>query len=150
MNTKQLKEIIRLFEESSLTSLTVREGEDFVRLKRQAEKPRKPQKAAAMDTVAAPAQSAQTAAPESESGVDFNRVIEVTSPVVGVFYEAQEPGGKPFVKVGDLVQRGDVLCLIEVMKQVTEVTAPQNGQVADICVQNGNVVEYGQTLVKLC
>lgn len=147
MNLKQLKEIIRLFEESSLCEMDVHEGEERIHLRRPG---------ASGDAVPAPAvlptaPAAQPApAQPKEEGVDFNRVIEVTSPVVGVFYEAPEPGGKPFVKVGDRVQRGDVLCLIEVMKQVTEVTAPQNGQVADICVQNGNVVEYGQTLVKLC
>jgi acetyl-CoA carboxylase biotin carboxyl carrier protein len=52
--------------------------------------------------------------------------------------------------VGDMVKKDDVLCLIEVMKQVTEVTAPQDGQVADICLNNGSVVEFGQTLMKLC
>lgn len=148
MNVKQLKEIIRLFEESSLAELEVSEGEESFRLKRQSNQ-----------TVQVPvmeAPKADAAAPLAASPViasdpvDFNHVIEVTSPVVGVFYEAPEPGGKPFIKVGDHVQRGDVLCLIEVMKQVTEVTAPQNGRVADICVTNGNVVEYGQTLVKLC
>lgn len=148
MNIKQLKEIIRLFEESGLSSLEVQEGEERVCLKRET------QTRAAVPAVETPAPAQPAVAPVTaqlrEDGPDFNRVIEVTSPVVGVYYEAPEPGGQPFIKVGDRVQRGDVLCLIEVMKQVTEVTAPQNGQVADICVTNGNVVEYGQTLVKLC
>lgn len=69
--------------------------------------------------------------------------------MVGVFYEAAEPGGKPFVQIGDHVRQGDVLCLVEVMKQVTEVVAPQDAQVADMCVTNGSVVEFGQTLIKL-
>ncbi len=150
MNIKQLKEIIHLFEESSLVELEVNEGGENIRLKRRVEQ------AAPAPTVELPkADSPVTPVPAvspvlAADPVDFNHVIEVTSPVVGVFYEAPEPGGKPFVKVGDYVQRGDILCLIEVMKQVTEVTAPQNGRVADICVTNGNVVEYGQTLVKIC
>lgn len=148
MNIKQLKEIIRLFEESGLSSLEVQEGEEFVSLKK--EKAAPSVQPAFEHAAPAALNIKPPAAQPKEDGPDFNRVIEVTSPVVGVYYEAPEPGGQPFIKVGDRVQRGDVLCLIEVMKQVTEVTAPQNGQVADICVTNGNVVEYGQTLVKLC
>lgn len=147
MNIKQIKEIIKLFEDSALSELEVNESGESIRLKRKAD-PVVTQ--AVSDAPAQPAAPAPQVKLPQEEGLDFNRVIEVTSPVVGVFYEAPEPGGVPFVKVGDHVQRGDVLCLIEVMKQVTEVTAPQNGQVADICVINGNVVEYGQTLVKLC
>lgn len=147
MNIKQLKEIIRMFEESSLVELEVNEGDENIRLKRKTEPAASPPavEPPKIDSTPKPTNPAASMDP-----VDFNHVIEVTSPVVGVFYEAPEPGGKPFIKVGDHVQRGDILCLIEVMKQVTEVTAPRNGRVADICVTNGNVVEYGQTLVKLC
>jgi len=148
MNIEQIKKIIQLFEESGLFSLEVQEGEERISLQRAAEQ----QSNVYYVTQAEPAAITPNKAPlvAADEGVDFNRIIEVTSPVVGVFYEAPEPGGQPYIKVGDRVQRGDVLCLIEVMKQVTEVTAPQNGQVADICVTNGNVVEFGQTLVKLC
>ena len=147
MNIKHIKEILRLFEDSSLCALDVQEGEDKISLRRkpaeQTVQTRNENPMPAAVPVPAPLQRV-------DEGPDFNRILEVPSPVVGVYYEAPEPGGQPFVKVGDRVQRGDILCLIEVMKQVTEVTAPQNGQVADICVTNGSVVEYGQTLVKLC
>lgn len=147
MNIKQLKEIIRIFEQSSLSVLDLREGEERVMMQRHIEP--------APQQTAAPAPAAFTPAPAQpvgpdESGVDFNRVVEVKSPVVGIYYEAPEPGGKPFVQVGDRVKKGDVLCLIEVMKQITEVTAPQDGQVVDICSTNGSLVEYDQTLIKLC
>lgn len=150
MNVKQIKEIIRLFEQSSLTSLDVQEGEERIRLQRGGlEQPMltmmQPMQQPAFAPLPVP-----PAQPEKDEGPDFNRIIEVKSPVVGVYYEAPEPGGKPFIQVGDKVHKGDVLCLIEVMKQVTEVVAPQDGQVADICLTNGSVVEYDQTLVKLC
>jgi len=148
MNIKQLKDIIKIFEDSSLVELRLSENGEQIVLKKGG--PAAPLQAAALLPAAAAAPPAPAPEQPQAGGVDFNRIIEVTSPVVGVFYEAPEPGGKPFVQMGDLVQRGDVLCLIEVMKQVTEVTAPQNGQVVDICVSNGNVVEYGQTLVKIC
>lgn len=147
MNIKQLKEIIRLFEESTLTMLEAREGEEYVRLRRGCEE--RPQVVQASPPMpAAPAPQAP-AGSEADPGPDFNRIMEVKSPVVGVYYEAPEPGGKPFVQVGDRVRKGDTLCLVEVMKQVTEVTAPIDGQVADILPANGTVVEFGQTLIKL-
>ena len=148
MNIKQLKDIIKIFEDSSLVELRLSENGEQIVLKKGGAAA--PLQAAALPPAMAAAPPAPAPEQPQAGGVDFNRIIEVTSPVVGVFYEAPEPGGKPFVQVGDLVQRGDVLCLIEVMKQVTEVTAPQDGQVADVCLKNGSVVEFGQTLIKLC
>lgn len=148
MNIERIKELIALFEGSSLSGLEVQEGEFRVNLQRG--HLGNHQVAHLQDSAPQTTVQAKPAPVTEAEGLDFNRIIEVTSPVVGVFYEASEPGGRPYVKVGDYVQRGDVLCLIEVMKQVTEVTAPQSGQVADICAINGNVVEFGQVLVKLC
>ena len=146
MNLDQLKEILQLFENSSLTSLDISSGEERIRLRRGERTPRSADLSPADQRPSLPLPPL----PSQDEGPDFNRIIEVKSPVVGVFYEAPEPGGKPFVQVGDRVKKGDVLCLIEVMKQVTEVTAPQDGQVADVCLKNGSVVEFGQTLIKLC
>lgn len=144
MNLEQIKEIIRLFEASSLSFLDVKSEGERVRLRRG-----EGGKATVQTTHREDSQVTVTSG-KTSAGPDFNRVIKVKSPAVGIFYEAPEPGGKPFVRVGDQVTKGDVLCLIEVMKQVTEVTAPQDGQVADICPTNGSVVEFGQTLMKLC
>lgn len=144
MNLEQLREIIRLFEGTSLSELDATLEGERVRLRRG-----DGGRAASAPLPAAESQPVP-AARTGESGPDFNHITEVKSPVVGIFYEAPEPGGKPFVAVGDRVGKGDVLCLIEVMKQVTEVTAPRDGQVADICISNGSVVEFGQTLIKLC
>lgn len=149
MNLEQLKEIIRLFEESSLTTLEIEEEGARFRLKRD-----EMREIAAVQggagTAVQPRPGTQAQPEPTDSGPDFNRITEVKSPVVGIYYEAPEPGAKPFVQVGDRVKKDDVLCLIEVMKQVTEVTAPKDGQVADICLVNGSVVEFGQTLMKLC
>ena len=70
----------------------------------------------------------------------------MTSPMVGVFYAAPSPDQEPYVVVGSKVNKGDVLCLIEAMKLMNEVTAEQSGEIAAVCVENGQVVEYGQTL----
>ena len=70
--------------------------------------------------------------------------------MVGVFYTSPSPDTKPFVEIGQRVKKGDVVCIIEAMKLMNELTADQDGEVVDICVNNGEVVEYGQPLFKLC
>ena len=85
-----------------------------------------------------------------EAAVDFNRVHEIKSPMVGVFYASPSPDAKPFVEIGSKVKKGDVVCIIEAMKLMNELTADQDGEVVDVCVNNGDVVEYGQPLFKLC
>ena len=70
--------------------------------------------------------------------------------MVGVFYEAASPDAAPFVEVGSKVKKGDILCIIEAMKLMNEITAKKDGEIVDICVQNGEVVEFGQTIFKIC
>ena len=70
----------------------------------------------------------------------------IPSPMVGVFYAASSPDAEPYVKVGSKVHKGDVLCLIEAMKLMNEVTAEKDGEIVSICAENGQVVEYGQAL----
>ena len=73
----------------------------------------------------------------------------VLSPTVGVFYAAASPDSKPFVEVGDQVKKGDTLCIIEAMKLMNEIPAEVDGTVAEICVGNGQVVEYNQPLFRI-
>jgi len=81
--------------------------------------------------------------------VDFNNLVEVQSPMVGVFYAASAPDAAPYVTVGSKVKKGDTLCIIEAMKLLNEINAEVDGEIADICVENGQVVEFGQTLFKI-
>lgn len=81
--------------------------------------------------------------------LDFNNIIEVKSPIVGVFYASSSPEAEPFVKVGSKVKKGDVLCIIEAMKLMNEITAECDGEIADICIKNGDIAEYGQPLFKM-
>lgn len=78
-----------------------------------------------------------------------DRAFEVKSPIVGVFYAAKEPGAKPFVKEGDMVEKGQVLCILESMKMLNEVKSPRSGKVVKACVSNESLVEYGQVLFVL-
>ena len=85
----------------------------------------------------------------AEEKNDFNNLNEVKAPMVGVFYAAPAPDAKPFVRVGDTVEKGQVICIIEAMKLMNDITAPVNGRIVDICAQDGAVLEFGQTIMKI-
>lgn len=86
---------------------------------------------------------------EDKKDTSFNNLKEVKSPMVGVFYSSPSPDADSFVTVGSKVKKGDVLCIVEAMKLMNEITADIDGEIADICVHNGQVVEYSQTLFKV-
>jgi acetyl-CoA carboxylase biotin carboxyl carrier protein len=75
--------------------------------------------------------------------------IPVLAPLVGTFYTASQPGAKPFVGVGDVVEAGQTVCIVEAMKLMNEVAAAEGGKVAEICVENGEPVEFDQVLMYL-
>ena len=75
--------------------------------------------------------------------------MEITAPLVGVYYASAEPGARPFVEQGDRVEKGDVLCIIEAMKLMNEITAERSGVVEQVCCGNGQMVEFGQTLFRI-
>ena len=89
-----------------------------------------------------PAAQAPAAAPEPKG-------TEVTAPMVGVFYAAPAPGDEPFVRVGSKVKAGDTVCIIEAMKVLNEVTAEADGEVLEICVADGDLVEFGSCLMRI-
>ena len=150
MNIKQIRELAQIAAENGLSAIEIAEGENRVRIERAVSAP------AAIPTVvsmpmAAPAAPAPAPAAEAEeTNVDFTRTREINSPMVGVFYAAPSPDARPFVEVGSKVKKGDIVCIVEAMKLMNEISAEFDGEVVDICVHNGDVVEYGQTLFKLC
>ncbi len=151
MNINEIRELAQIVSENSLTAIEIREGETRILIRR--ESPVQAAPTAALP-YAQPGLAAPPAAPQAPepagSAVDFNRTFEVTSPLVGVFYASSAPGAEPFVKVGDRVKKGDVLCIVEAMKLMNEITAEREGEVVDVCVRDGDVVEFGQKLFKLC
>jgi len=132
MDEANIRKYARLMRELELTGLEITEGDTVVRLERSG--------GANAPAPAAPA--AQTPA-ESPAGT------VVRSPMVGVFYAAPAENAAPFVAVGDRVQKGDTLCIIEAMKLMNEITAETGGVVAEVCAGNGQVVEYGTALFRL-
>lgn len=136
MDLRKLKTLIDLVSESGVAELEITEGEDRVRIVNNhgASTP-----VHGTSTVVLPAEI-PAAAPEAASGKALN------SPMVGTFYRAPSPGADPFVQVGDTVKKGQVVAIIEAMKLLNEVEAEEDGVVREICVENGQPVEYGQPL----
>lgn len=105
--------------------------------------------AAASAVQAAPLLATQMHATEPINAVQEVEGTYVKSPAVGVFYAASTPDSKPFVQVGDTVRKGDTLCIIEAMKLMNEITSDVDGKIAEICIGNGQVVEYDQPLFRI-
>ena len=105
--------------------------------------------AAAVASPAAVASAPATATPTAASPTKVHRGNSVNSPMIGTFYRSPEPGAPPFVNVGDRVKKGDVICLIEVMKLINSITAEHDGTVTEIFVENASPVEFGQALMAI-
>ena len=133
MDLRKLKKLIDLVEESGISELELTEGEEKVRISRATQAA--PQ---AIQQMAAPL--AAPAVPEAVQG------HEVESPMVGTFYRSSSPEASAFVQVGDTVEVGDTLCIIEAMKLLNEIESDKAGVVKKILIENGQPVEYGETL----
>lgn len=156
MDSKRLAEIADVMEDRGLTRVRVEEPDGTaVELERaSAAQPvavPMPMPSAMDAPVAAPA--AAPAAPEpavqAPASAPEPKGAEVTAPMVGVFYAAPAPGDEPFVRVGSKVKAGETLCIIEAMKVLNEVTAEADGEVLEICVADGDLVEFGSCLMRI-
>ena len=142
MNIKDVKALAAVLTQADLTALEYSEGDVHIKLERAVQHGFMP--------VQLPVCEQSPALPTAvEEKNDFNHLSEVKSPMVGVYYAAPAPGAQPFVKVGDAVEKGQIICLIEAMKLMNDITAPVSGRIVDICTQDGAVLEYGQTIMKI-
>ena len=154
MDLRKIKKLIELLDESGIAELEVTEGEESVRISRygsapplvQASGPAAPYPISApVASDGAPAPAAAPAAPvedrPSASG------FEIEAPMVGTMYRAPSPGAPPFVEVGSRISAGDVVCIIEAMKILNQIESEVSGVVREIPVENGQPVEFGQTLM---
>jgi len=148
MNVRQIKELAKIVRENGLSALEVSENYTKIRIECTAQCI--VQAPSALQQVAVQPVAVQPVPAPAASNVDFNKVRELKSQMVGVFYAAPAPDAKPFVAVGQRVRKGEVVCIIEAMKLMNEIVSDFDGEVVDVCVKNGDVVEYGQTLFKLC
>ncbi len=154
MDIRKVKKLIELLEESGVSEIEIKEGEESVRISRHptgmvhayaapAPYPAPPATTGGAAAGASPGGgggSAASAAPaHSPDSV-------VTAPMLGTYYAAPAPGAKPFVEIGAEVKPGDVLCIIEAMKMMNQIESDKAGRVVSVLVKNGDPVEFGQTL----
>ncbi|MBG6246934.1 MULTISPECIES: acetyl-CoA carboxylase biotin carboxyl carrier protein [Symbiopectobacterium] len=143
MDIRKIKKLIELVEESGIAELEISEGEESVRISRAPAAPSYPmmqQPAPALATAVAP-EAAVAAAPAAVSG------HTVRSPMVGTFYRTPSPDAKAFVEVGQHVNVGDTLCIVEAMKMMNQIEADKAGVVKAVLVENGQPVEFDEPLV---
>ena len=152
MDLRKIKKLIELLDESGIAELEVTEGEESVRISRYGASPPLVQASApapALYPTGVPA--APDNAPASPSAPVEERApasgFEIEAPMVGTMYRAPSPGAPPFVEVGSRISAGDVVCIIEAMKILNQIESEVGGVVQEILVENGQAVEFGQTLM---
>jgi acetyl-CoA carboxylase biotin carboxyl carrier protein len=155
MNQKELKELIEFLIEKDIAEFELERGDVKVKIKRAAEPVAMPEAryialhpaaGSGAVSVTAPAVSGISATPAEPAAAPEEKLHGVRSPIVGTFYEAPSPGAPPFVKVGDQVEVGQVLCIVEAMKLMNEIECDVAGEVVKKLVANGQPIEYGQEL----
>jgi acetyl-CoA carboxylase biotin carboxyl carrier protein len=164
LNINQMKELIDLFEGSNLSEISVQQDDFQVTLKKDSSGELKAgtreivsggetdnQSRSGMKTSEQGAESEEDQPEVGNQTTEETPQVEnaITSPIVGTFYRSPSPEDPPYVEIGDSVEEGDTVCIVEAMKVMNEVKAETRGKVAEICVDEGDSVEYGQKLFKL-
>jgi acetyl-CoA carboxylase biotin carboxyl carrier protein len=141
MDLRKIKKLIEMLQESDLNEIEVKEGEESVRINRKKGDVEIPQ---------------QIVAPQVQSNEIVENVDEpeenlsfIQSPMVGTFYRSPAPGKPPFVEIGQRVKKGDTVCIIEAMKMMNQVKSEFDGKIVDIKVENGQPVEFNESLVSI-
>ena len=156
MDLRKIKSLLDLVAESGVAEFEICEGPDRIRVINHPQTPVQvvqttaPAPVAVAAAAAALMQGKSAPAAQPAAAEPAEPKVEgtpLTSPMVGTFYRAPSPGAKPFVEVGDTVKKGQTVCIIEAMKLLNEVEAETDGVVKEICVENGQPVEYGQNLL---
>jgi acetyl-CoA carboxylase biotin carboxyl carrier protein len=154
MNIDQIRELAKIAKENNLESIELQSEDMTVKIKRPV--------VGTADPCAIPAASVQRTYEVTKEAVSKETVSagitietahpfahEIKSPMVGVYYSAPAPEKDPYVQVGSRVKKGDILCIIEAMKLMNEITADKDGEIVKICVENGQVVEFAQPLFQI-
>ena len=146
MNLKEIKEIINLMNEHGLTEIEVEKGDQKIKLKKSSisgESAVVEQQPIAQQPVAkAPTGEVEKESPKQES----KNLIEIKAPLVGTFYRSPSPDAASFVEVGQEIEVGEVICIVEAMKLMNEIKSEVRGKVVDILVENADPVEFGQIM----
>lgn len=146
MDYNNIRQLAELVKEMELTKLEITEGDSILKIERQAGLPTIVSAPLHTPVTAVTAVSSDRLPAETAESINL---CTVTSPMVGVFYTAPAPDMKPYVSVGDTVKAGDVLCIIEAMKIMNEITAEQDGEIVEVCVKNKQVVDFDHPLFRI-
>jgi oxaloacetate decarboxylase alpha subunit len=152
MNLKELKELIEMLKDTDISELEIERSGVKVRLRKGGDvtfhpaMPRMEYPPAAIVAPAIPEMEKPAAAAEKPPEPAAANQVKVTSPIVGTFYRASSPDKPPYAEVGDVVKKGQVLCIIEAMKLMNEIESETAGKIVKVFVENGQPVEYGQSL----
>lgn len=142
-----IEKIAKIIADNNLTEITLEDGEQAIVVRKEANITTNV--VPATTPVAPVVQTTPIAQTNKEEKVNapVTKGTPITSPMVGAFYAAPAPGAKPFVKVGDTVSTGQVVCIVEAMKLMNEIESEVSGKIVEICVEDGQSVEYGQVLM---
>ena len=140
MNLKEVKDLVDFMNENNLLELEIEKEGMRVRLKKSSPSDMTPQ------VTVLPQNSAQASATDKEEASKSDSGIEIKAPMVGTFYRAPAPDAKSYVEVGQVVQEGQVLCIIEAMKLMNEIKAEAKVKIVDILIENGDPVEFSQPI----
>jgi acetyl-CoA carboxylase biotin carboxyl carrier protein len=146
MDIRKIKKLIELLEESNVYEIEIKEGEEAVRISRGGAPVQAHMMAAPMMAAPAAAPVAPTAAPEAPAAIAGHTV---NSPMVGTYYKSSAPGAKPFIEVGQKVNVGDTICIVEAMKMMNQIEADKSGTIGAILVEDGEPVEFDQPLITI-
>ena len=150
-NLEYIEKLVKMVSDSELTELALEEKDSAIIIRKEKEVVQAqtivPQAIAAAPVAAPSAAPAPVATTVAEEKAPEQKGTPITSPMVGTVYMASSPGAKPFVEVGSTVSTGQVVCIIEAMKLMNEIEAEVSGKVTQICVKDGEAVEYGQVLM---
>ena len=154
MDIRKVKKLMEMLEESSLSELEVIEGEESIRLSKSSNLTTENITTQIPNQIPYQVnpqnQNPPAQIPEQANIIDKENLeisgYEIKSPMVGTFYEAPSPGSKSFVSVGDVVKKGDVLCIIEAMKMLNQIESDKSGEIKAILVENAQPVEFNQVL----
>lgn len=143
--TEYIEKLAKVLAETGLTEISLEDGEQAITLRKDVIVTSAPQ------AVSAPVAAAPVAAPVQATAVETaapaKKGTPITSPMVGTFYKSPSPDSEPFVSVGTNVKPGDVVCIVEAMKMMNEIEAEISGKIVEVCVEDGQPVEFGQVLM---
>ena len=148
MDIRKVKKLMELLEESGMSEIEIKEGEESVKISRYGNSPAPAQHPIqSLVQQQAPVSSAPTSQTASPNEQPQETGQSVTSPMVGTFYSAPSPTAKPFVSIGQKINQGDTVGIIEAMKIMNQIESDQSGTVIEILVKDGEAVEFGQSLI---